>query len=466
MKIASKWIVFSIVATGTFMATLDSSIVNVALPSLGREFVAGVDELKWVVTAYLLAISGTLPSFGRLGDIVGRSRIYAMGFVTFVLGSALCGLAPSLGFLVGARVVQALGASMLMSNGMAIVVSTFPPTERGRVLGLTGSAVSAGSLTGPTIGGILVGTVGWRWIFFVNLPIGLAAYFIGKKLLPAFERRDEKFDFVGGALFAGGVTALLLGLSFANDLGFGSPVILALIASAVGLLGAFMMVERKVPHPVINLELFKNRLFSFGNLAGFISFVAIFFAMFLMPFYLTKVLGLEPGRVGLLMTPFPAAMILVAPISGWLSDRIGPSILTTGGMGVIALGLFILSRLTPESSLIEAALSMALVGTGTGLFQSPNNSSVMGSVPPRASGVAGGMLATVRNIGMMTGVALAASILSAQLPPLPMAEITPEAFLRAFSQTLQVSALIATLGIAVATVRGREARKSTSKQAR
>lgn len=461
MKIASKWIVFSIVATGTFMATLDSSIVNVALPSLVRQFGAGVNELKWVVTVYLLTISATLPAFGRLGDLAGRSRIYAMGLVTFVLGSALCGLAPSLEFLVGARVIQALGASMAMSNGMAIIVSTFPPTERGRVLGLSGSVVSAGSLTGPTLGGILVGTVGWRWIFFVNLPIGLAAYFIGRKLLPGFEKRAEKFDFAGSALFAGGVTALLLGLSFASDLGFGSPVILALIAAAIGLLGAFIAVERRVPYPVINLELFKNRLFFFGNLAGLISFVAIFFAIFLMPFYLTNVLGLEPGRVGLLMTPFPASMILVAPISGWLSDRMGPSLLTTGGMAVIALGLFVLSQLTPESSLVAVALSLALVGTGTGLFQSPNNSSVMGSVSPRTSGVASGMLATVRNIGMMTGVALAASILSFKLPPLPMAEITPEAFVRAFSQTLQVGAVIATAGIAVATVRGREAlRKS------
>lgn len=446
----NKWLIFVNVALGTFMATLDSSIVNVALPTLATTFGAGVGPLQWVVTTYLLTISSTLPAFGRLGDIIGRRVVYIVGFVLFVAGSALCGLAGSLGQLVGFRVIQALGASMLMANNMAIVVSTFPVAERGKALGLMGSVVSAGSLTGPALGGLLVAAAGWRSIFYVNVPIGLMAATLGLFLLPVQPRRDgQRFDFAGAGLFAGGMITLLLALSSGREAGWLAAPTVGLLAGAVLGFAAFTLLERRTGQPVIDLDLFRIPLFTFGNLAGMLSFVAMFFSTYLVPFFLSRVLGLGPRETGVVMMSFPAAMIVTAPISGWLSDRIGPAILTAAGMGVIATALAAASRLPVDASPVLVAACLALAGAGSGLFQSPNNSSIMGAVPPARSGITGGLIATVRNVGMMLGVALAATIFSARLA-------AHGDFREAFGETLLVGAAVAVLGMAVTGIRGRE----------
>jgi len=452
-----KYLVLAIVSVGTFMATLDSSIVNVAMPIVAKEFKVGLGTLQWVVTAYLLTISGLLLAFGRLADILGKNKVYATGFLGFIVGSALCGLADGVWQLVAYRVVQAVGAAMLMANGMGLVTSVFPARERGRALGLGGSMVAAGSLAGPSLGGILVNALGWRSIFYINIPIGIIGFLAGVMLLPKDKdiAAKQSFDYGGAMLFAGGITSFLLSLSEGQRLGWNSLPVLGLAALAVLLTALFIYVEFKVRQPMIDLTLFKNRLFFAGNAAGLISFVTMFFALFLMPFYLDTVLGLQPYQIGLMMTPFPLAMLVTAPLSGLASDRLGPLYLTTGGMAVLTIGLASLSTLGINTPLWTVAVRTGLMGIGAGLFQSPNNSSVMGTVPPPKLGVAGGVVATVRNVGMVIGVALAVTLFNTRYEILRQTMTEKAAFVESLSFVFMVAAGINILGIVVSAVRGR-----------
>ncbi len=407
-----RWFVLANVSVSTFMATLDSSIVNVALPTMKSTLNTDLVTLQWVVTAYLLTISSLLPAFGRAADLFGRKRVYSAGFIVFTLGSALCGVSPNIWFLVGMRVLQAVGASMLMSNSFALVTAAFPPQERGRALGLTGTVVALGSLTGPALGGILVGLTGWQSIFYINLPIGIIGYLAARVILPDDQPRGkaETFDVTGAVLFTLGMVSLLLAISNGQDWGWTSLPVLAGLILGIVLLGSFFITELRVKHPMIDLSLFRNWPFLAGNLSGLLSFVAIFGNTMLMPFYLQHILNYDPTKVGLIMTSFPLVMAVVAPVSGYASDRIGHVALTTGGLLFSAAGLFYLSTVSATSSAWQVIPGPLLMGFGTGMFNSPNNSSVMSSVPPHKLGLAGGVNALVRNVGQVTGIALAVSL--------------------------------------------------------
>ncbi len=407
-----RWFVLANVSVGTFMATLDSSIVNVALPTINTVFQTSLQTVQWVVTAYLLVISSLLPVFGRTADLLGRKRVYSFGFIVFTLGSALCGLAPNIWFLVGMRVFQAIGASMLMANSAAIITATFPPRERGRALGLTGTVVALGSLAGPAVGGILVGLAGWRSIFYVNLPIGIIGYLAARVVLPNDKSAgmSETFDFKGAILFTLGMVSLLLGINNGQDWGWTSLPVLAGLVLGILLLGSFFITELRVKHPMIDLSLFRNWPFLAGNLSGLLSFVAIFGNFMLMPFYLQHILNYDPTKVGMIMTSFPLVMAVAAPISGYASDRIGPVALTTGGLLFSAAGLFYLAHVSATSSAWQVIPGPLLMGLGAGLFNSPNNSSVMSAVPPQKLGLAGGVNALVRNVGMVVGIAFSVTL--------------------------------------------------------
>jgi len=410
-----RWYVLASVSIGTFMATLDGSIVNVGMPTIAGQLHSQLSILQWVVTAYLLTISSLLPVFGRTADLLGRKKVYSLGFVIFTAGSALCGLAQSIWFLVGTRILQAVGASMLMSNSAAIITAIFPPRERGKALGLIGTVVALGSLTGPALGGLLIAWAGWRSIFSINIPIGIIGYFAARLILPADAPRDnrETFDLAGAVLFTAGMISLLLGINNGEDWGWSSlPVMLSLVGGAV-MLVAFVTLERKVEHPLIDLSLFRNRPFLVGNLSGWLSFVAMFGNSMLLPFYLQQVLNYSPAQVGLVLTAFPLTMAVVAPISGNASDKFGPVVLTTGGLGLIAVGLFYYSTLPATAHLYQVLPGAFLMGLGSGMFQSPNNSSVMSSVSPQKLGVAGGINSLVRNVGMITGIAFSVSMFEA-----------------------------------------------------
>ncbi|HZW83608.1 MAG TPA: MFS transporter, partial [Candidatus Deferrimicrobium sp.] len=410
-----RWYVLATVSIGTFMATLDSSIVNVALPTISGKLHANLSSLQWVVTAYLLTISSLLPVFGRTADLLGRKKVYSIGFLVFTLGSVLCGLSTSLWFLVGTRILQAIGASMLMSNSAAIITAIFPPRERGKALGLTGTVVALGSLTGPALGGLLVGFSGWQSIFYINLPIGIIGFLISRVVLPTDEHSKvkESFDFVGALTFTVGMIGLLLAINNGESWGWTSVPVLLGLGFGVILLAVFVFTETRVRHPLIDLSLFRNRPFLIGNLSGFLSFVAMFANTMLLPFYLQQILNYTPSQVGLLMTAFPVMMMIVAPLSGNASDKFGPLVLTTGGLTITALGLFYLSTLGAASHFYQVLPGPLLMGLGAGMFQSPNNASVMSSVVPQKLGVAGGINALVRNVGMVTGIAFSVSLFEA-----------------------------------------------------
>lgn len=433
------------------MSTLDSSIVNVALPTISSKLHSDLSVLQWVVTAYLLVISSLLPVFGRIADLVGRKKVFILGFLIFTLGSLLCGLANNIWFLVGMRVIQAIGASMLMANSAAIITSTFPPQERGRALGLVGTVVALGNLSGPAIGGLLLGIASWRSIFFINLPIGLLGYWAGQMILPPDQpRRDkETFDTLGAVLFASGMISLLFALNNGRDWGwYTAPILGGLILGTI-LLISFFVTETRVNHPMIDLSLFKNRPFFIGNVSGFLSFVAMFSNIMLMPFYLQHILNFQPSQVGLLMTAFPLVMAIVAPLSGRASDRMGPVALTTTGLVLISLGLFYLTTVSATSSAWAVLPGPILMGMGSGMFQSPNNSSVMSSVPKPKLGIAGGINALVRNVGMVVGIALSvtlfenrhAALLAGITNPDPVQQTA--AFMTAYHTVLYTGAAIA-----------------------
>lgn len=407
-----RWLILANVSVGTFMSTLDASIVNVALPTLSTQLRSDLSVVQWVVTAYLLTISSLLPVFGRVADLIGRKKVFSFGFILFTLGSILCGLSTNIWFLVGMRIVQAIGASMLMSNSSAIITANFPPQERGRALGLTGTVVALGNLSGPAIGGLLIGFTSWRSIFYVNLPIGIIGYLAAQMVLPDDQAQggNEQFDIWGAALFTVGIISLLFALNNGQDWGWTSLIILLGLVLGISLLGGFLRWEMKVSHPMIDLSLFQNRPFLMGNLSGFISFVVLFMNIMLMPFYLQHILNYQPSQVGLMMSAFPIVMAFVAPISGHISDRIGPVILTTSGLTIIALGLLYLTTVSAASTVWQILPGPLLMGLGSGLFQSPNNSSVMSSVPKTKLGLAGGLNALVRNLGMVVGIALSVTL--------------------------------------------------------
>ncbi|MHB8840366.1 MAG: MFS transporter [Candidatus Aquicultor sp.] len=411
------WYVLATVFVGTFMAPLDSSIVNIAIPSLTKYFSVGITTVEWIVMAYLLTTSSLLLSAGRLGDIVGHKRIYIIGFLTFTAASALCGISSTVQQLVFFRVIQALGATCMFSTSPAILTAAFPPTERGKALGLISISVAMGLTVGPTLGGFIVHNFGWRWIFFVNIPIGIivsimAAFILKETKLPTVKR----FDFPGATTAFLALFSVLLALSMGDKWGWQSSSTIGLLLAAAVFAAVFLYFENKVEEPMLDLSLFRSRLFASANISALISYVSLFVATFLVPFYLRDVFGESIQTTGLVLTAIPLFTGLAAPISGTLSDRIGSRMLSSAGLAINAIALFGLSRTSVGSGLIPVALLLGLFGLGAGLFQSPNSSAIMGAVPRHRLGIAAGMQATMRNVGMVLGVAMAGAIVATFAP--------------------------------------------------
>ncbi len=395
------------VSMGILLATIDGSIVNVALPTLTRAFNTDFPTVQWVVLAYLLTLATLLPSMGRLADILGKRKIYAAGFVVFTAASALCGFAQSVGWLVAGRVIQAVGAAMILALGPAIVTETFPPSERGRALGITGSMVSMGVILGPTIGGLLIENFGWRSIFYLNLPVGVVGTFLALRFVPTTQPAGgQKFDFGGALTLFAAMFGLLMGLSLGQRWGFTDPRVLGLLGLSFVMGAAFIYIERRIAQPMIDLRLFRNRLFSVNLLTGFITFIAMSGTILLMPFYLEGILNHTTEQVGLLMAIVPLATGIIAPLSGSLSDRIGTRPMAVAGLVVLVGGFLAISTLSLTTTSLGYILRFLPVGVGLGLFQSPNNSAIMGASPRDRLGVVSGLLALTRTVGQTTGIAL------------------------------------------------------------
>ena len=409
---ANKWMVFLAIGVGSMMGSLDSSIVNTILPVIRTAFKADVAGIEWVVTVYLLVVSGLLLSFGRLGDLRGHKSVYVYGFVIFITGSALCGLAPNQVLLTVFRALQAIGAAILVSNAPAILTMTFPPSQRGQALGLQSTMTYIGLTAGPPLGGLLTARFGWRYVFYINVPICLIALTLSLRYIPHLKpaARAERFDLAGAATFIAGLVALLLALNQGQDWGWLSAAVLGLMAAAALLLFLFVQLELHRPDPMLDLGLFRSRLFSAAAATAVLNYVCLYTVLFLLPFYLIQGRGLGPDQAGLVMTVQPLVMAVSAPISGWLSDRIGSRLLSTLGMAILAFGMFRLSRIGAASPLSSVTLGLGIVGLGTGTFIAPNTSALMGAAPRQRQGVAGGVLATARNVGMVLGVGLAGAI--------------------------------------------------------
>ena len=424
------------------MATLDSSIVNVALPSITASLHTGLTYSRWVVIAYLFSITGLLLFFGKLADVIGRKVVFSFGYVIFTLGCILCGAASTINQLIFARGVQGFGAAMLMANGPAIITAAFPANERGKALGTLAMVVSAGLAVGPTLGGFLVRFFTWPSIFFVNVPFGILGTYLVYKYVPStlgmtalgtdaeilqreqslplivklqiYIGRLRYFDWLGALMWMFIQFGYSLAIDRENVLGLAGPLQQLVSFGSAGLLVLFLIWEWSIKDPVLDLSLFKSRVFLASNVSGLFNFVAISSITLLMPFYFQNVRGLPPHKVGLMMTAIPLTIFFVAPISGRLSDKYGSRALSTVGMSILCLAMVCLGLpwegLTSDNS-VSLVVYLVMVGAGIGLFQSPNNNTIMGSVARHHLGVASALLATVRNFGLVTGAALSTSLL-------------------------------------------------------
>src|SRR6266566_8760358 len=472
----NKWVVFALSASAGFMTTLDGSIVNIGLPNIARTFHMGLSgAIEWIIIGYLVVIAATLLTFGRLADMFGRKAIFLAGVSVFVLGSALCGLAPSLSLLILARLLQGIGGALIIAGNVAMITSTFPINERGLALGLNAVMVSLGVSAGPTLGGIITQYLTWRWIFYVNVPIGILIilagfYFYREQHLQ--QGQHERFDPLGATLLAIGLAALTLGLSFGQEWGWLSPATLSALVVGMGMLGVAVYVEAHVEHPILNLGLVSNRVFAFANISFMLCMMALFAPGFLLPFYFEELRGYSIIQTGLMLTPLPLMLAIVAPLSGTLADRLGSRWLSPVGLAIICFGLFLLSQINAHSSTWDIIWRLAVTGIGQGLFMSPNTRTMMGAAPRNAQGEASGLLATGRVIGQSMSVALTGTVFAAlggatagSLLSSPQAQSLPPTsisglqnmFVSGFHAALLVCAAFAAPGFFTALARGREA---------
>lgn len=403
-----RWWVALNVSIGIFMSTLDASIVNISLPTIIQSLNADLKAVAWVVMAYLTVTTGCLLLMGRLADLFGQRRIYLFGFLLFTIGSALCAFSPTIYFLIGSRMLQGLGASATMAIGPAIITTAFPERDRGQALGIVGSIVSAGFLTGPLLGGFLVEHLGWRSIFFINLPIGAIGVFLSIKVLEGSRSMSQvRLDLSGGLLLFLFVTSFLL---FLNRM---SPEWLVLSLFCFSL---FIAVELRSPSPLVALHLFRRRLFISSLGASFLSFWMSGAHTLVVPFFLQNILGFSPSKVGMLIFPVALTVMVMAPLGGRVSDRVGVRVPATIGLAITSLTIFSFSFLKGSASDYQIIWRQVALGIGIGLFNPANNSAIIGSLPREKIGLASSFLALARNLGMVVGIAFAEMVIAFRLP--------------------------------------------------
>ena len=410
-----RWRVFPALGLGVLMATLDISVVNIALPTLSRAFQVPLTTVEWVVLAYVLAITGLLLTLGRFADAAGRRRVYGWGLALFTVASALCAAAPSAGLLIAARALQGLGAAMMTANSTALLTANFPPEERGRALGAFGAMVGVGLALGPVLGGLVVGHLSWRWIFIINIPIGIIARWLLHSRVPVDPPHDRRMDLnlPAAALWCGGLVALMLALSLGPSHGWGGPHVWPAFAIAAVLLAAFAVVEARATTPLLPVRLLLGPLGIATTLTLIGNALSISIG-FQLPLYLEEVLHFDASHSGRWLAVMPLTALFVTPVAGRWSDRTGARPLSVVGLLLTAGGFAVMAQLgtTPHPGHIMGG--MAMIGAGLGLFTSPNSSAVMGSVPPDQLGLASGLQATMRNLGIAGGAAAMAAIVSSR----------------------------------------------------
>lgn len=403
----NKWYVVLAVGSGAFLATIDGSIVNVSLPTITASLKTNFATIQWVVLAYLLTVATLMLSIGRLGDILGKKRIYMLGFAVFTIASIFCGLASHVYTLIGLRIVQGIGASMIMALGAAIITEAFPENERGKALGIMGAVIAVGIVTGPALGGLVIDLLSWHWIFFMNIPVGITGIWMVWRFIPDFKPlHKQRFDALGASILFACLSCLLIGLSLGQQRGFSHSTVLALLPASLVLMLVFIWIENHVEQPMIQLGLFKNPLLCVNLFTGWISFVAIGGIFILFPFYLSIILGYPTMKVGLLMSVIPISLGIFSPLAGGLSDRWGGRPIIILGLVVLFFGYLASSTLTTQTTAAEFMMRIVWIGVGTGLFVSPNNSAIMGAGPKEHLGIVSGLMAMSRTLGQTVGIAV------------------------------------------------------------
>lgn len=459
--VKKKWLTFLIVATGVFMSTLDSSMVNIALPLIMKDFNSSLRSTEWVVLVYLLTITASLLFWGHLSDRLGRRKIYTSGLLIFGAGSLACAWSPSLALLVCFRFIQALGAAMIMATGPAIIKETFPPEQLGRGLGLIGTAVALGLMSGPGLGGLLLEFFNWRALFFLTVPLGLIFAMLAARILPGPQQHSSApLDWPGGLSWAAALTLFSLALTHAMATDWSGTRILLLGLAACFCLACFLKIEKTVPHPLLAPGIFQDRTFCMAIVSAVLSFVVLFSVILLMPFHLHRILGLPPSKIGLVMLAVPSSILVVSPVAGWLAERISARILSTTGLLVSTLGVVSLSAVQAGTGPGAIAGGLMLLGFGQAMFLSPNSASVLAHADRKRTGSAAALLATARNLGMLMGIAQAGLIFSLCFREitggLDLRDFTPEhtaPFLTSLHRALQGAALAGLAGAAFSWLR-------------
>ncbi len=472
-RIEYKWVALSVTTIGALMAAIDSTIVILALPDMMVKLHADLIEMIWVIMAYILISTVFLLTFGRVADMLGRVRMYNLGFVVFTIGSALCGISQSATQLILFRLVQGAGAALMMVNSPAIITEVFPPNERGRALGINGITWSIGGIAGPLLGGLILSAADWRWIFFINVPIGILGTLWGYRALHEMSKRNqnERFDPIGAATFSLGLVSLLIALTIGIEYSWTSLPILSLFGLFVLMFIIFFAWERRAPHPVLDLSLFQNRVYNFSVLAAMLQALAMFAVDFLIVFYLQGVRGYDPLTAALLLIPLPLVSVVVGPLSGLLADHVGARLPATVGVLLQAAALvWFITQLSPTTPYVALAVGLVLMGLGGGMFWSPNTSAAMNAAPLPRLGIASATLATLRQTGMVTSFALALAVAAGSLPRQVMMQLfvgtnvslgseMMQAFIVGIQNAFLVSAVLCVIAAGFSLVRGKENRR-------
>lgn len=457
------------VCLGQFISALDSRSVNVALPTLSLHFDVSIAVVQWIPLAYQLTIVGLVLSMARLGDMVGRKKIYAAGFGLLGMGSVLCGLSPQLWQIIFFRVVEAVGGALVLANGRAIASSLYSDAGRGRALGMMSMSFHLGYITGPSVGGFLVDTVGWRWIFFMNLPVAAAAGYMAWKILPetVTEKRDYSIDPLGMMTLLVSVVGLIIGLQQVAKVGFGVTSIAAIAVAALSFL-LLLHFERTTAAPLLELSLFKTRLLTAGIISHFFVTLSHTSTFFLLPFYLQGVLHYSPTQVGITIVFFSLVIVFLAPLGGWLGDRLGSRLLCTTGAAFTVASMIGFAQLGAGSGRVAVMTPLMLLGLGWSLFQSPNLSGMFKAVESRYIGAVSGLSLTSANIGNAMGVAVGSVLFMRWLHFYGLAGTTipaytewgnnPAVFISAFQSSWWVIAALTAISIAASGLRGVDSR--------
>ncbi|HWO78970.1 MFS transporter [Gaiella sp.] len=450
-----RWWTLGAVSLGLFMIMLDNTVVNVALPSIQQSLGLSLSELEWVVAGYALTFAALMLTGGKLADLLGRRRVFVAGLVVFTLASLACGLAGSAEVLIGARVVQGIGAAMMNPATLSIITATFPPRQRGTAIGIWAGVSALALAIGPLVGGLLSEHVDWSWIFFVNVPVGIVAIAAAYAFIDESRdtSRDQRPDVPGLVTSGVGLFALTYALIEANSHGWGSTRILGAFALAAVSLAAFVLLELRQRRPMLDLTLFRNATFSGANVAMLLVALAMFGVFFYVSLYVQQILGYSPVEAGASFLPATILIAVLAPFVGRVVDRVGSRWLTSSGMVLLALSLVLFARLGTGSSYWEILPGLVVMGVGMALTMTPTTAAAMGSVPRDQAGVGSAVLNSMRQVGGSLGIAITGAIVAhVTSTSLAAGDTQPVAFVHGFQRGLEVAAAIALAGAVVAVV--------------